>query len=248
MTETTGVAPRGRGRPPRLSREQIIDAAVRLARSDPAEPLTIKRVADAVGSAPMALYRYFPDRDDLLHAVADGIMAEMPFVAPQGASWQDELRAWMEHGRATLVPFPQLVPYMASTRKPAWLPSFAILGTMLAPLRLSDDDLALAISLIGTTVVGHALLEARRRPVEETRLSLRAALADLAEADRDRIGGVLDRLPAAYGRIYDVLIERTIATIEGLGQQGRRLPQGPARAQGRSVPAPVPVTFSDAHS
>ncbi|NUU21426.1 MAG: TetR/AcrR family transcriptional regulator [Streptomycetaceae bacterium] len=242
----TEVAPRGRGRPPRLSREQIVEAAAELARSDPAEPLTIKRVSEAVGSAPMALYRYFPDRDDLLHAVADRIMAEMPFVAPHGASWQEELRAWMEHSRATLVPFPQLVPYMASTHKPAWLPSFAILGTMLAPLRLSDEDLALAITLIGTTVVGHALLEARRRPVEETRLSLRAALADLAEEDRDRIGGVLDRLPGAYDRIYDVLIDRTIATIEELA------PQGPQRAglRGRVLPKPASayVAFSDPHS
>src|SRR5260221_8286544 len=57
---------RGRGRPSRLSREQIIVAAAELVAREPGTSLTIKRVAEAVGAAPMALYRYFPDRDDLL--------------------------------------------------------------------------------------------------------------------------------------------------------------------------------------
>ncbi|NUU20253.1 MAG: TetR/AcrR family transcriptional regulator [Streptomycetaceae bacterium] len=244
MAQTARVDVRGRGRPARLSREQIIAAAVGLARSDPGEPLTIKRVAEAARAAPMALYRYFPDRDDLLHAVADRIMADMPFEAPQGASWQEELRAWMEHGRATLVPYPQLVPYMAGTHKPAWLPSFAVLRRMLAPLRLGDDDLALAVTLVGSTVVGHAMLEARRRPVADTQASLRAALAELAEADRAEIGPLLDRLPGAYDRLYDTVISRTIAAVEDLSPRH----VAPPRRGRRPPPDPTYVTFSDTES
>ncbi|MFC7564502.1 TetR/AcrR family transcriptional regulator [Actinomadura namibiensis] len=62
-----------------MSRDEIIDAAVALVYEDPRRPLTIKRVAAAVESAPMALYRYFPDRDDLLQAVADRVVAGMRF-------------------------------------------------------------------------------------------------------------------------------------------------------------------------
>ena len=61
---TTTPAPR-RGRPPRASREQIVDAAVALLRESPDEPLTMARVAKAVGLTPMALYRHFKDRDEL---------------------------------------------------------------------------------------------------------------------------------------------------------------------------------------
>ncbi len=78
MTQVAiGPDRRGRGRPPRLSRERIVEGAVEVLLAEPAVSLTIKRVADAVGAAPMALYRYFPDRDALLQATADHVLEAM---------------------------------------------------------------------------------------------------------------------------------------------------------------------------
>jgi AcrR family transcriptional regulator len=68
----TTTAPR-RGRPPRASREQIIDAAVALLREAPDDPLTMARVGNAVGLTPMALYRHFKDRDELMDEVVGRI-------------------------------------------------------------------------------------------------------------------------------------------------------------------------------
>ncbi|NUU25208.1 MAG: helix-turn-helix transcriptional regulator [Streptomycetaceae bacterium] len=214
-----GGAKRGRGRPAKLSQERIVDVAVRLARSDPARPLTIRRVTEAAGSAPMALYRYFPDRDDLLRAVADRILADIPLESPHGASWQEELRAWMEHSRAALVPYPQLVQYVADTRQSAWLPSFPVLRQMLSPLRLADEDLALAVVIVGTTVVGYACVEARRRPVEDTQHDLRSAVADLPPAAGARALSIVECLPGAMDRLYGVVIDQTIAAVAGLGRR-----------------------------
>jgi len=233
MTQVAGEATRrGRGRPPKFSREGIIDAAMALAASDPAAPLTVKRVSEAIGSAPMALYRYFPDRDDLLQAVADRIMAELRIDAPRGGPWQDRLRAWMTQSREWLVPYPQLLPYMAGTQEPAWLASFVVLGHMLRPLSLSDEDLALAVALVGSTVVGHALLETRRRSLADALPGLRAGLTDRSTEDRALVAPVLEALPAAYDRLYDVVVIRTIDSITALAAS-------PAR------PGPPPVLFSD---
>jgi len=227
-----GVTTRGRGRPPRYSRDGILDAAVALARAEPATPLTIKRVSEAIGSAPMALYRYFPDRDDLLHAVADRIMTGMRIDAPRGATWQDQLRSWMRQSHEGLTPYPQLLPYMAGTREPAWLPSFAILGRMLRPLSLGDEDLALVVALVGSTVVGYALLEARRRSLDDALPGLRAGLARMSADEREHIAPVLEALPTAYERLYDVVVERTIDAVAALASP-------PAR------PGPAPMLFSD---
>lgn len=227
-----GTPARGRGRPPRYSREKIIEAATALATSDPATPLTVKRVSAAIGSAPMALYRYFPDRDDLLHAVADAIMGEMRITAPPGGSWQDQLRTWMTQSREQLVPYPQLLPYMAGTREPAWLPSFVVLGRMLRPLSLRDEDLALAVVLVGSTVVGHALLETRRRPPIEVLPRLRTGLAHMTPDDRELVAPVLEELPAAFDRLYDTVITRTIDSIAALAATPTR-------------PGPAPLRFSD---
>lgn len=218
MAEESGSAPaRGRGRPARFSREQIIEAAVALVYADPGTPLTIKRVSEAVGSAPMALYRYFPDRDDLLHAVADRIATDMTFRPPQGATWQDKLREWMLTSLEHLCPYPQLLPYIASTRQPAWLPSFIMLTDLLSPLELNDDDMALAISLVGTTVVGQAILATQRAPADEMAPVMRQALRDAAPEHRARVEPVIDRLPQAMERLYPLVIDNTIAALEALG-------------------------------
>lgn len=121
MTQVaTGPDRRGRGRPPRLSRERIVEGAVEVLLAEPAVSLTIKRVADAVGAAPMALYRYFPDRDALLQATADHVLEAMERAPIADGPWPDRLRAWMRAGQANLRPYPQLMPYMTTTRHPAW--------------------------------------------------------------------------------------------------------------------------------
>lgn len=217
MTQgSTGGHPRGRGRPARLSREQIVEAAVGMVYEDPAVPLTIKRVAEAADSAPMALYRYFPDRDDLLHAVADRVMADMRFTPPTGGTWQVKLRAWMLLSMDHLRPYPQLLPYIASTRQPAWLPSFVLLTEMLSPLGLDDEDMALAIALVGTTIVGQATLAAKRTPAVEMVSAMCVALEDASEEERVRVAPIVAMLPTAFDRLYDKVIDSTIEAVEAL--------------------------------
>lgn len=51
--------------------KRIVAAAGRLLRQEGADGVTMRRVATAVGITPMAVYRHFADRDDLLNALAD---------------------------------------------------------------------------------------------------------------------------------------------------------------------------------
>lgn len=61
-------APRGgsNGRPPRTSREEILQAAHRLVDQDGWEKLTIRRLAAEVGTSPATVYYHVRDREDLL--------------------------------------------------------------------------------------------------------------------------------------------------------------------------------------
>lgn len=213
---STSGPSRTRGRPARLSRERIVEAAVALAYEDPAEPLTLRRVAKAVDSGPMALYRYFPDRDDLLHAVADRVMAHMRFTPPEGATWQAKLREWMLSSLDHLRPYPHLLPLFVSTREPAWLPSIVLLTDMLGPLNLTDEDIALAIALIGTTVVGQATLAARRTPAIEMGPVMRDALLHAPTEASARVAPVVDNLPSALERLFDLVIDVTVEAVEGI--------------------------------
>lgn len=51
--------------------ERIAEAARSVLDREGAEAITMRRVAQAVGITPMALYRHFADRDGLLHELAD---------------------------------------------------------------------------------------------------------------------------------------------------------------------------------
>ena len=57
--------------------QKIADAARKLLDKQGAEAVTMRRVANAVGITPMAIYRHFPDHASLLNAVADDGFEEL---------------------------------------------------------------------------------------------------------------------------------------------------------------------------
>ena len=57
MTEPTPI----RGRPARLSRESVVDAAEAIVSQEGIDALTMRRLASELGSSPMALYRHVRD-------------------------------------------------------------------------------------------------------------------------------------------------------------------------------------------
>ncbi|MEU4190805.1 TetR/AcrR family transcriptional regulator [Kribbella sp. NPDC026611] len=59
------------------TKDRITAAATYLLTTDGAEGVSMRKVAAAVGITPMAIYQYFPDREALLHAVADAAFVEL---------------------------------------------------------------------------------------------------------------------------------------------------------------------------
>lgn len=58
------------------TRSKIVEAAARLMRSGGPEAVTTRRVAELAGVQPPAIYRLFGDKDGLLEAVAEHVMAQ----------------------------------------------------------------------------------------------------------------------------------------------------------------------------
>lgn len=87
MTATTA---KRMGRPPKVTRDEILDAA---ARWEPAE-LQLTALADALGISVKTVYYYFPARRALLDALTERAVADMglpDIMAAQG--WRDVLAA-----------------------------------------------------------------------------------------------------------------------------------------------------------
>lgn len=60
-----------RGRPARISRESIVEAAYRIVESEGIDALTMRRVGDELAVVPMALYRHVGDKNELMVLLLD---------------------------------------------------------------------------------------------------------------------------------------------------------------------------------
>ncbi|MET9835481.1 TetR/AcrR family transcriptional regulator [Streptomyces sp. NPDC006385] len=77
LTEKPASRPR-RGRPPRLSRDQIVATAYEIVRDEGAETLTMRRLAQALGSTAMAVYHHVRDKDELLMLILEHVAKDLP--------------------------------------------------------------------------------------------------------------------------------------------------------------------------
>ncbi|WP_203986988.1 TetR/AcrR family transcriptional regulator [Sphaerisporangium rufum] len=66
------------GRPPRISRAEILAAALRVIEEDGVGTLTMRRLAREVGTTAMALYHHVRDKEELLLLLLDDYAAGLP--------------------------------------------------------------------------------------------------------------------------------------------------------------------------
>ncbi|MGA5818898.1 TetR/AcrR family transcriptional regulator [Kitasatospora sp. NPDC094028] len=85
----TPTTPAGRRGPRQAhSPAEIATAAVELADAEGVEAVTMRRVAQALGLSPMALYTYVPGKAELLDLMLDTVYARMPRSTPADDGWR----------------------------------------------------------------------------------------------------------------------------------------------------------------
>ncbi|WP_240746884.1 TetR/AcrR family transcriptional regulator [Cryptosporangium phraense] len=85
---------RKRAAPPRraLSYDQIVDAALRVLDAEGVDAMSMRRVAQELGTGAASLYAHVDNKDDLIDAVMDRIFSEVEIPEPTGDLRQDLLR------------------------------------------------------------------------------------------------------------------------------------------------------------
>ncbi|WP_267127881.1 TetR/AcrR family transcriptional regulator [Demequina iriomotensis] len=104
-------------RRPRLSRARILDAAMGLADRDGIEALTIRALADELGTKPMTTYHHVAGKEALLDGMVDVVFSEMA-KPPADLEWRDALRVRCRSAREVLARHPWAVPLLESRRHP----------------------------------------------------------------------------------------------------------------------------------
>ncbi|MEU2094894.1 TetR/AcrR family transcriptional regulator [Streptomyces globisporus] len=97
-----------RGPAPERSRAQITTAALALADAEGLAAVSMRALAQRLGTGPASLYRYVGSRDELLDLMADAVAGELDLsVAPAG-DWLDDLVDLARQSKAAHVRHPWL--------------------------------------------------------------------------------------------------------------------------------------------
>jgi AcrR family transcriptional regulator len=73
-----------------LSRDVIVDTALRLLDADGLEGVSMRRVAEELGTGAASLYAHVANKDELLDLLLDRVVGEIEIPAPDPARWKEQ--------------------------------------------------------------------------------------------------------------------------------------------------------------
>jgi AcrR family transcriptional regulator len=162
MTKPT--KPRRRGRPPGhgLSREKILARALSLLGETGIEDFSLRRLAEALGVTPMALYHYFESYDELLRGIVSAVLDEVELPARGDTDWRAAICKLLVSLRRQLLQHPHVLALLASVDY--WGPTLLqVTGRLLGLLGeggFSQKDAAQASRVLIRHTFGSLLLTA----------------------------------------------------------------------------------------
>ena len=147
-----------------ISRQDIVDAALKAIRGDGFERMTIRGLAAKLGVAPMSLYRHIRDKDDLLDEVVDELLRPAWRPPDDVSDWQVWIIEAADILRQLLVAEPAVL--YVYLRHPVASPvAIERMEAMLEVLKgagLDDEGAQHAYATVHTYTVGFAALQASR--------------------------------------------------------------------------------------
>ena len=144
----------------RLSRDAIVAAAIAMADSDGLDGLGMRRLGQELGVNPMSLYHHVADKDALVDAMADAVVAQItPDEVPEGEeelAWTDELRRLILHARRSMIGHPWAVEAIQKRAAPS-AATLAHIDRVLGILRRGGCSVGLrhhAMHALGSGILG----------------------------------------------------------------------------------------------
>jgi len=195
--------------------DRIVAAARGLVESGGIEALSMRKLGAEVGVAPTAIYWHVGSREDLLNAVLDSMIADLPPIAARGSTARARLasvaRSIRDQVRGT-TPAQQVAAELGRTAELSFPGQVALTREMQAA-GVTGSDAAQAVRAVLFLVGGFILLEdnfAHRQPGSRTTQELWQALDD------DGIDPALRKAmarPAKTDTLFDYAVDRLLASV-----------------------------------
>lgn len=97
-----------------LNRDQILDQAMQIIEDEGFHTLTMQRLAEKVGAGVMSLYTHIRGKEDLVHALADRVLGEVPSKVDPEGEWRTQLEEHFRGFRAAMLANPSFGRVLSS--------------------------------------------------------------------------------------------------------------------------------------
>ena len=141
-----------------LTRERVLQAAVRRADEGGIESLSMRKLGQELGVEAMALYHHFANKDDLVDSMVDLVFGEIE-LPPTGGDWRTAMRQRAIAVRDVLQRHRWAIGLMESRRRPGPA-NLRHHDAVIGNLRAGGFDIAMAAhaySLLDSYIYGFAL-------------------------------------------------------------------------------------------
>jgi AcrR family transcriptional regulator len=144
-----------------LTRERIIQAALRIMDEEGLEGVTMRRIGRDLGVEAMSLYNHVQDKEDILDGICEQVLAE--FRIPQVEDWVESARLGAREYRRLLLAHPNVITLMTD-RKSAFTNAESLRAYEFALDRfrsagLSEADSVKAFHAFGGYIFGFVMME-----------------------------------------------------------------------------------------
>ncbi len=144
--------------PTQLSRERVLRQAMAYVDEYGIQALSMRRLAEDLGVAPMSLYRHVANKDDLVDSLVDSVFSEIA-LPPSGNDWKTALRQRAISARDALLRHRWAIGVMESRSHPGPA-NLRHHDAMLGALRSAGFSIAMAahaFSLLDSYIHGFVL-------------------------------------------------------------------------------------------
>jgi AcrR family transcriptional regulator len=198
-----------------LTRARVIEAAMQLADREGLDAVSMRKLGQVLGVEAMSLYTHVKGKDDLLDAMIEAVVAEIPEPA-DGPDWQTRLRRTILASRAVLLrhPWAPRVIERQPAAGPAMLAYFDAVAGIMRTGGFSVELTHHAMHVLGSRALGFIQdLYTDSDDVPIDRDTLRRALGGfpwvleiaMAASHEGGLGGCDDDVEFAFG--LDIILE-----------------------------------------
>jgi AcrR family transcriptional regulator len=181
ISERPQPEPEASGEPP-LSRERIVATAVELLDAQGLDGLTMRRLADRLGSGVMSLYWHVDNKEDVFDLSLDSVLDYRGPPQTESRDWREDVVHMLEDWRANMLHHPwsaSLLPRRALG--PNMLSRLELLSKTLSRAGVADADLNVAIWSLWNYVMGATVTRASFDLSDDDRAAARQRLKGLTE-------------------------------------------------------------------